>query len=227
MVYYIDRDEFEKEIINFQTQLRQIHKEHGCNDEIINDKEAYRIWKRSIKDGRIKYGLHLVNNKLSKMIMDLTTNNLKAYKYRNRDYDDKKDIEGQVIMEMLKVLNSYNPGYAQTQEDKTPNAFGYYTQSVQRCITKQLMLINEQKAKKNEMTLFLDDVGIDFGNEDDNANFKMITNTTREYINSLEGNDLLYYNKTQKRLTKPIMKQENIDNLKNMILGINQNYVEP
>lgn len=222
MVYYIDKQEFEDEVINFQTQLRKIHKEHGCTDEIIGDRELYRAWKRKLKDGVIKYGLHLVSNKLSKMIIDLTTNNLKAYKYRNNDYDDKKDIEGQVVLEMLKVLNSYNPKYFQTQDDKEPNAFGYYTQSVQRCITKQLMQINEHKAKKNEMTLFLDDTGMDFGNDDDNANFKMITNTTREYINSLDGNDLLHYKKTKNRLPKPLLKQDNIDNLKCMILGINQ-----
>lgn len=206
--YYIDKVEFEAEVIGFQDKLKKYHETVGKERKDMEDFE--------------KYGLHLVTSKLAKMLLDLSVNNLKSGKYHKIQYDDKEDISGQVVLEMLKVLNSYNPEYFASQENKKPNSFGYYTQSTQLCISKQLCKENEKKARQNEILLFLDDMSIDFGNEDDNDNFKNNAKTTREYVNSLDGDDLLYYTKTKKRLPKQSLKQENIDCLRSLVLGINQ-----
>lgn len=223
--YYIDKYEFEKEVISFQAKLKKHHISLGLSDEEANDIEKYRLWKKNLKSDVDKYGLNFCSNKLAKMLMDLSKNNLKSGKYHKIQYDDKEDINGQVILEMLKVLGSYNPEYFSYQENKNPNSFGYYTQSTQRCISKQLCKENEKKARQNEVLLFLDDISIDFGNEEDNDNFKNNAKSTREYVNSLDGNDLHYYNKTKKKLPKQNLKRENVESLKSLILGINQYYI--
>lgn len=224
--YYIDKHEFEKEVISFQKKLKRHHISLGLSDEEANDIDKYRAWKKNLKSDVDKYGLNFCSSKLAKMIMDLSKNNLKSGKYHKIQYDDKEDINGQVILEMLKVLGSYNPDYFSYQENKNPNSFGYYTQSTQRCISKQLCRETEKKARNSEILLFLDDISIDFGNEEDNDNFKNNAKSTRDYVNSLEGNDLHYYNKTKTKLPKQNLKKENVESLKSLVLGINQ-YINP
>lgn len=224
--YYIDKQEFENEIINFQAKLREHHLSIGLTEEDANDIDRYRAWKKSLKSDIDKYGLHFCSNKLAKMLLDLSKNNLKSGKYHKIQYDDKEDINGQVVFEMLKVLDSYDPDYFSFQDNKQPNSFGYYTQSTQRCISKQLCKENEKKARQSDILLFLDDMAIDFGNDDDNDNFKSNAKSTRDYVNSLDGNDLLYYSKTKSKLPKQSLKRENVESLRSLVLGINQ-YANP
>ena len=81
---------------------------------------------------------------------------------------------------------------------------------------------DEKKAKETDLLLFLDDISMDFGNDEDNTNFKENANTTRDYINSLDGEDLHYYKKTRSKLPKQKLKEENIEDLRSLVLGSNQ-----
>jgi hypothetical protein len=206
--YYIDRDEFETLVMNFKARLKKYHESLGKDASELTYTE--------------KYGLHLVDNKLSKCIIDLSRNNLKSRKHCRLSYDEKEEMNSHVLMDVLKVLNSYNPDYYKDKDDKKPNAYGFFTRCVQTAITKQYCEENKRKAKRTEFILFLDDMEVDFGNDEDNSNFKTSALETRGYVNSLDNEDLMYYVKAKTKLPKQLMNEENIESLRSIVLGINQ-----
>jgi hypothetical protein len=204
---YIDNEELCKELFKYQDKLYDYHLSLGLIPKEMSDEQ--------------KYGLHLVSNRLAEMLWLMINKIATSNKYSKiGTFDEKEDFLSQVMLEMLKVLKSYNRDYYNSKGLKQ-NPFGYYTRCIQRCIIKQKMKLDETKSKHTEILLLMDDGSINIGDTEESEQVKKNTAKTREYVNSMEKDNTYFYKNKKNRLSNRQLKEDNITNLQAVLFGSN------